>query len=520
MLDSRTLSLLLNTLYLAAATCAVSVPLGVVLAGLLWRTDFPGRNFWRAVLTAMLFVPLYLQAAAWQAGFGLQGWWTAITQWPPPVDGWRGAIWIHAMAALPWVVLIVGLGLRRSERELEEAALLDASPRQVFFRVTLKNALPAVGAAVLWVAVTTAGEMTVTDFFAIRTYAEELYTQIAIGQEPGVPPPSVWLGIVLTVILILAGVKFLRFFVPRERPLGVAHPLIFPLGRWRWPAVCFVGLFFLVFMGIPLGNLIYQAGTKGVLTDAGPERYFSISKCFEMIFRARLEFSREIGWSMLMGSIAATFAVAVGTFLAWWGKIPSPLPLGEGPGVRADARTWRKLFNYRFAILLGIAVLFSIPGPLIGFGVIRLLNQPAIPRLCWLYDHTILAPTLAMTLKSLPAATLVMWYAMQSIPREVLESAAVDGAGSWTQLFRIALPMRWSAAAAAWLIALAVSLGDLAAGILVVPPGVSTLSISIFGLLHYGVEDRVAGVCLGLIVLYAVLAAMVLAIFSRTAKSR
>ena len=56
-----------------------------------------------------------------------------------------------------------------------------------------------------------------------------------------------------------------------------------------------------------------------------------------------------------------------------------------------------------------------------------------------------------------------MWYAMHSIPREVLESAAVDGAGSWTQLFRIALPMRWTAVAAAWLIALAISLGDLAA---------------------------------------------------------
>jgi iron(III) transport system permease protein len=123
-------------------------------------------------------------------------------------------------------------------------------------------------------------------------------------------------------------------------------------------------------------------------------------------------------------------------------------------------------------------------------------------------------------LRSLPVATLVMWYAMQSIPREVLESAAVDGAGSWSQLFRIALPMRWPAAAAAWLIALAIALGDLAASILVVPPGVSTLSIAIFGLLHYGVEDRVAGLCLALLLIFAALATVVLLIARRLAKSR
>ena len=158
------------------------------------------------------------------------------------------------MAALPWVVLIVGLGLRRSERDLEEAALLDASPGQVFFRVTLKNALPAIGAAVLWVAVTTAGEMTVTDFFGIRTYAEELYTQIAIGQEPGVPPPSVLLGVVVTVVLILAGVKLLNLFIPRERTLSLSQSLAFPLGRWRWPLVFVTSLFLLLLIGVPLGD--------------------------------------------------------------------------------------------------------------------------------------------------------------------------------------------------------------------------------------------------------------------------
>ena len=102
-----------------------------------------------------------------------------------------------------------------------------------------------------------------------------------------------------------------------------------------------------------------------------------------------------------------------------------------------------------------------------------------------------------------------MWHAFRTLPDQMLDSAAVDGAGPITQLWRIALPCRRRALVLAWIVALAVALGDLAASILVMPPGVTTLSIRIFNLLHYGVEDRVAGICLALIAMFAAVAAVV-----------
>ena len=154
----------------------------------------------------MIFVPLYLQAGAWQAGFGDQGWFTLAANTSTWLTGWRGAIWIHSHAALPWVVGIVGIGFRLVEPELEEQALMDGSARQVFFKVSLRGALPAVGVATLWVAVITAGEMTVTDLFSIRTYAEEVYTQAAAtASELDVAPPSIMLGIGITALLIIGG---------------------------------------------------------------------------------------------------------------------------------------------------------------------------------------------------------------------------------------------------------------------------------------------------------------------------
>ena len=60
MLDYRTWTLVLNTLLLTGATCAISLPLGTALAWLLVRTDLPGRRVALMVLGLMPFVPLYL----------------------------------------------------------------------------------------------------------------------------------------------------------------------------------------------------------------------------------------------------------------------------------------------------------------------------------------------------------------------------------------------------------------------------------------------------------------------------
>ena len=50
--------------------------------------------------------------------------------------------------------------------------------------------------------------------------------------------------------------------------------------------------------------------------------------------------------------------------------------------------------------------------------------------------------------------------------------------------------------ASLWILAFAISVGDLSTSILAVPPGVTTVAIRVFNLVHYGVEDQLAGLCL------------------------
>ena len=103
-----------------------------------------------------------------------------------------------ALACLPWVVFLVGVGLRTVEPELEESAELDMPVGRVWRKVTLRRAVGAIAAAAVAVAVLTAGDMTVTDLLQVRTYAEEAYVQFTLGRGPAdaalvsVPPLLFW----------------------------------------------------------------------------------------------------------------------------------------------------------------------------------------------------------------------------------------------------------------------------------------------------------------------------------------
>src|SRR5262249_41421667 len=196
----RILELLVNPVGLGALTLAPVLPPGVPLAILLYRTDLPGRRLFRSVLAVALFVPLPLFALAWQSAGG--------GGWRPWTQGLLPAAVVHAAAALPWVVWLLGLGLSRVEPELEEDASTATSLGRVLWLVSLRRSAPAIGLAILWVVLQTAGEITVTDLAVVRTFAEEVYTQFvtggrdALGRAVAVALPASVLAIIVVGALV------------------------------------------------------------------------------------------------------------------------------------------------------------------------------------------------------------------------------------------------------------------------------------------------------------------------------
>jgi ABC-type Fe3+ transport system permease subunit len=247
------------------------------------------------------------------------------------------------------------------------------------------------------------------------------------------------------------------------------------LGAWRVAAAALTWCLLLLIMAVPLGNLLYQAGAVVEHADGRVLRYWSARRLVQVIFDSGRLFRAELAWSLSISAVAASAAVLVATPLAWGAR---------RRGVQAAPA------------LTVAAVCLALPGPLVGLGLVWLFSRSDWPVVRWLYDRTILAPVLAVLVRCLPLAILAIWYSLQSVAAETLDSAATEGAGPLTRFWRIAAPQRRLGFAVVWLAAFAVAMGDLAASIMAAPPGVTTVSIRVFGLMHAGVRSQEAGICL------------------------
>ena len=99
---ARPTRLAIETLTLVAGSETLVLPVGIVLALLLFRTDVWGRRLLLCLLGLAAFIPLPLHATAWLGAFGNAGRTQAIGV-KPFLVGRLGVMVITALAALPWV---------------------------------------------------------------------------------------------------------------------------------------------------------------------------------------------------------------------------------------------------------------------------------------------------------------------------------------------------------------------------------------------------------------------------------
>jgi ABC-type Fe3+ transport system permease subunit len=390
---------------------------------------------------------------------------------------------------------------------LEEQAWVDAGPWAALY-VTFRRAAPALGAAALWTAVSVASEIAVTDLFAVRTFAEELYTQNAVTAEPLGPPLALAPAWAMAGSLAALGMAAVAALTPATSRSPTRLPVTFDLGGWRWPAAAIAWMLVAVLAGIPLVSLFVKTG---VLVESGPaglERTWSPAKVVQttlsmfVLWNGALRPGRvlvELGWSLLVSGLAATLAVTLAAPAAWAAR------RGGWPALIAGA-------------LAG--GLLAVPGPAIGIALVWLFNSPPAfalydaTRFDW-YSQSIAAPVAAQTLRALPWAGLGLWHALRTTPQAALDVAACDGAEPLAQMLWIGLPSRWPALALAWLGALSAALAELGASLIVRPPAVELLSTWIFRELHFGQEDLVSGASLAMLLVSSLLALVALALVRR-----
>ncbi|GHJ53330.1 molybdate ABC transporter permease [Nonomuraea sp. TT08I-71] len=211
------LRLSLETATLATLLC---VALGVPLAWLLARVEFPGRRLVRALVTVPLVLPPVVGGVALLLVFGRRG---LLGSWLDATFGvtlpftTAGVVLAEAFVAMPFLVIAVEGALRGADARYEEAAAtLGAGRWTTFTRVTLPLVAPGVAAGAVLCWARALGEFGATITFAGnypgRTQTMPLAVYLALETD-------VQAAIVLSLILLTVSVAILAGL--RDRWVGV-----------------------------------------------------------------------------------------------------------------------------------------------------------------------------------------------------------------------------------------------------------------------------------------------------------
>ena len=211
MLSPLEIEALSLSLKVALWAVACSLPLGISVAWLLARREFPGK----ALLDGIVHLPLVLPPVALGyvllVLFGRTGpvgaWlhdWFGINM----VFSWRGAALAAAVMAFPLRVRAVRLSMEAVDRRLETAAqTLGAKPGRVFLTITLPLTAPGILTGVLLSFIRCLGEFGATITFAAnvpgetRTLPLALYTALQI---PGGEAAATRLALISVTLAIIA----------------------------------------------------------------------------------------------------------------------------------------------------------------------------------------------------------------------------------------------------------------------------------------------------------------------------
>jgi iron(III) transport system permease protein len=240
----RMLHLVGRSLGLAAAVTVVSLVVGVAGAWLTTRTDLPGRRVWRVALGLPLAMPSYVVAWAWIG-------------YRPDLAGLPGAALVLSSVSFPYVLLPVAAALRRCDPALEEVARsLGQRPLRVFLTVTLRQVRIAAGGGALLV-----GLYALSDFGAVSIMRFESLTHVVYRSYRASfdRTPAAVLGCVLVALtLVIMAAESRTRGSERQARVGAGARRTAPsvrLGRWRWPAVAFLGAVVGGSLGVPVWSL-------------------------------------------------------------------------------------------------------------------------------------------------------------------------------------------------------------------------------------------------------------------------
>lgn len=437
-ITARQLGLLWRSLWLAGVGTVLCLLISLPIALVFGRVRRIGRRpMLLALLTTTLLAPPMVYAFGWERIL------------PASFDPHLRCIGVWALWAWPIPALILAAGWARVGQAAQEAALMSTSAVGALVRVGLPS---------IWKHIALAGFILFVLFFndygvphacGLLVYATELLGWAASSPQvidtlwPAIP------GLALTFILLLLVLRLGRSIgVGGDAPAQVNHAAA---GRRSGLSATIV--YFLICWVVPMGALIGEVRSLDFMAEA-----FTI-------------YGSDLAWSVGVATAAAALALLVG------------LGLTLTPRLAKGAALW--------ALALGL-----LPGALIGKALVAAYNVGA---LAWLYDHwPILVVCYLARFGWIGIAAAMVMNA--TTPDDVIRQARADGAGRWSVLMRVQIPLHWPTLLAGFVVVGVRALADVAASSMVRVPSFSPIAHVLIEKFHRFETEMLVALSLWLVV--------------------
>lgn len=465
------LEALKTSIVIALASVIAALAIGVPLAFLLGRFEFPGRRVLRAVAALPAALPPLVGVIAFLFLYGESGVVTRGVQrlFSMPEAPWRlsgvpAIVFVHAYTMYVYVFLFVSAGLERFDSTLDEAASgLGASGLMRLRRVTLPLLMPAIAGSALLVFMNALGSFSAPYVFGggIRV----LSTQILVSKLNG----AMGLAYVETTVLALSAIAGLLLFrwLDRKR----RYTLSAKSSRVRRQiksrplqiATAFGAVIVVILLVLPhlMVILVSFAQDGAWTTQVLPPEY--------TLDNYRRLFSEAELWKPIINSVSmaliATAANVVVCFLA------------------AYLIVLRK-FSGRKLLELLVALPWAIPATAIALGLAATFNRNDVLSLRVLLVGTFWILPLAYFIRDIPLVASAVESSLKQMDPSLEDAARGLGASWLLTMRRVILPAARPGLVAGALLAAVTAVGEFVASVVLFTHANRPISIEILAQLR------------------------------------
>lgn len=460
-------NVLLQTVILLAGVSVVTLSVGTIAAWIVTMYRFPGHAIVDRLLVLPLAMPTYIIAYAYvdfleftgpvqTALRAATGWQSATDYWFPSVRSTGGAVLVLSSALYPYVYLTARASfVQQSVCVLEVARTLGQSPWGAFRWVALPLAKPALAAGVTLALMESLNDLGAVQHLGVETLSAAIYTTWLQRSNLAGAAQIALVALFLVAALfwaeiLLRGGGRVHSTTGRLRAIPFAD-----LEGWRAVAalaVCAIPV--VAGFGIPFVVLATNAANH--LSEAMEQGVW-----------------RAAGNSMMLASLAALVAVALGVVLAYARRVAA-----NGftrPAVR----------------LAGLG--YALPGTVLALGLIFPLaafdnGLDALARHWFgvstglLLSGTLAALVLAYSVRFLAVAHGTIEAGLERISPNLDAAARTLGETALSALRRVHLPLLLPALATSALLVFVDAMKELPATLLMRPFNFETLSTHVYAL--------------------------------------